>query len=33
VDCENTCGGIKVVDECGHCGGSGIRYDLGHCDC
>lgn len=22
-----------VEDECGVCGGLGIRYDLGHCDC
>lgn len=27
------CGGKRIVDECGVCGGPGIRWDLGECDC
>lgn len=27
------CGGTHVVDECGVCGGPGIRWELGECDC
>lgn len=38
LDCDNNCVDMtnnthNRTDECGVCGGPGIRWDLGHCNC
>jgi len=32
-DCKGICGGNAKKDVCGKCGGNGINWEAGHCDC